>query len=182
MKENVPAASSSPSQVPQTPTSSQPRHPLMPTAPSTLSSVLGEPALKRVRTEGSFSAETDPFLGNIVASPRWGDATITDFAADMCRLFVACNVSWHAADHSYFRSFFSKWVPGCIIPGRKQLSGRILDGEVIKIVGEMKGKVQGRYATGQCDGWKNIAKTSIIACMVNVEFTVRCHCFGVFQS
>ena len=37
----------------------------------------------------------------------------------------------------------------------------------------MKSKVSGKFATGQCDGWKNIAKTSLIASMINVEYVVR---------
>ncbi|KAH9889016.1 ribonuclease H-like domain-containing protein [Cubamyces lactineus] len=34
----------------------------------------------------------------------------------------------------------------------------------------MKTHLQGRYGTGQSDGWKSIAKTSIIASMINAEY------------
>ncbi|KAK7684286.1 hypothetical protein QCA50_012610 [Cerrena zonata] len=34
----------------------------------------------------------------------------------------------------------------------------------------MKMKVSGKFGTGQCDGWKNIAKTSLIVSMINVEY------------
>lgn len=37
----------------------------------------------------------------------------------------------------------------------------------------MRQEVHGRYVTGQCDGWKNISKDSLVASMINVEYTVR---------
>ena len=37
----------------------------------------------------------------------------------------------------------------------------------------MKSKVSGKFAMGQCGGWKNTAKTSLIALMINVEYMVR---------
>ncbi|KIK78817.1 hypothetical protein PAXRUDRAFT_162969 [Paxillus rubicundulus Ve08.2h10] len=55
------------------------------------------------------------------------------------------------------------------MPGSKQLSGRILDEEAEKVIEGMKPKVKNRFATGQCDGWKNIVKSSIVASMINVE-------------
>lgn len=91
---------------------------------------------------------------------------------DMCLLLVACNISWWAVEHPYWRYFFQKWNPGCTIPGRQQMSGAILDREAARVVKKMEEKVQGRFGTGQCDGWKNIAKTSLVAFMVNVEYQV----------
>ncbi|KIK76711.1 hypothetical protein PAXRUDRAFT_76299, partial [Paxillus rubicundulus Ve08.2h10] len=57
------------------------------------------------------------------------------------------------------------------MPGRKQLSGRILDEEADKVVEEMKQVLKGKFATGQSDGWKNITKTSLVASLINVEYT-----------
>lgn len=34
-------------------------------------------------------------------------------------------------------------------------------------------EVKGRYATGQCDGWKNISKDHIIVTIINAEYMVR---------
>ncbi|KAH6908403.1 hypothetical protein BKA70DRAFT_1103618 [Coprinopsis sp. MPI-PUGE-AT-0042] len=100
-----------------------------------------------------------------------------EFNRELCCLLVACNIAWWAVENRYWRYFFSKWVRGCIVPGRKQISGRVLDGEADRVVEAMKAKVNGRYATGQCDGWKNIAKTSLVASMINVEYTP--HLLGV---
>ena len=57
------------------------------------------------------------------------------------------------------------------MPGRLLLSGWILDEEAAKVMDKVKAYV--KFATGQCDAWKNIAKTSLVASMINVEYTVR---------
>ena len=64
-------------------------------------------------------------------------------------------------------------TPGAVIPDRKQLSGRILDQEVESVEERMKLKIQGKVGTGQCDGWKNNAKKSVVSTMVTVENEVR---------
>ncbi|KIM73621.1 hypothetical protein PILCRDRAFT_80982, partial [Piloderma croceum F 1598] len=60
-------------------------------------------------------------------------------------------------------------LPGAIIPDRKKLAGRILDQEVKLTEDRMKLKIEGRVGTGQCDGWKNKAKKSVVSTMVTVE-------------
>ncbi|KIK75535.1 hypothetical protein PAXRUDRAFT_172563 [Paxillus rubicundulus Ve08.2h10] len=55
------------------------------------------------------------------------------------------------------------------MPGSKQLSCRILDEEAEKVIEGMKLKVKNRFVMGQCDGWKNIVKSSIVASTINVE-------------
>jgi len=102
----------------------------------------------------------------------WPSSRQAEFAADLCRLMLVSNVAWWAVDQPYWRAFFAKWIPQCLMPGSRQLSGRILDEEAGHVVEGVKMKVHGRYATGQCDGWKNINKTSIVASMINVEYTV----------
>ena len=64
-------------------------------------------------------------------------------------------------------------MPQCFMPGSKQLSGRILDKEATKVIETMKMVVHGKYATGQCDRWKNVNKASIIATTINVEYSVH---------
>ena len=102
----------------------------------------------------------------------WKSEVQTEFAADLCRLLLVSNIAWWAVDQPYWRHFFRKWMPQCYMPGSKQLSGRILDEEATKVVETMKMVVHGRYATGQCDGWKNVNKSSIIATTINVEYSV----------
>ncbi|EJD34656.1 hypothetical protein AURDEDRAFT_44987, partial [Auricularia subglabra TFB-10046 SS5] len=51
------------------------------------------------------------------------------------------------------------------------LSGRILDEQAAECEDTMKTHVSGKFATGQCDGWKDTCKSAIIAFMMNVEYT-----------
>ncbi|KAG1717207.1 hypothetical protein EDB19DRAFT_1654677 [Suillus lakei] len=140
--------------------------PSIDTAPSPLPSPLTNfhslPASGLV--EGPFYGETTPVV-------PWPSSRQAEFAAELCRLMLVCNVAWWAVDQPYWRAFFSKWIPQCLMPGSKQLSGRILDEEAGHVVEGVKMKVHGQFATGQCDGWKNINKTSIVASMINVEYT-----------
>ncbi|KIK79828.1 hypothetical protein PAXRUDRAFT_160211 [Paxillus rubicundulus Ve08.2h10] len=57
------------------------------------------------------------------------------------------------------------------MPGSKQLSGRVLNEEAGKVVEMMKAGVNGEFTTGQCDGWENVNKSSIIVSTINVEYT-----------
>jgi hypothetical protein len=49
------------------------------------------------------------------------------------------------------------------------LAGHILDNKAKLTEDQMKLKIQGRVSTGQCDGWKNMAKKSVVSTMVTVE-------------
>ena len=68
--------------------------------------------------------------------------------------------------------FVEKWIPGANLPDRRALSGRILEREVAKVEARMREQIKGNIATGQCDGWKNVAKTSVITSMITVEHLV----------
>ncbi|THU81342.1 hypothetical protein K435DRAFT_617015, partial [Dendrothele bispora CBS 962.96] len=48
--------------------------------------------------------------------------------------------------------------------------GRVLNEEVEKAETAVREKVKNRYGSGQSDGWKNVAKNSLITGMVNVEY------------
>lgn len=112
------------------------------------------------------------FYGETLPKPSMSREQQSEFAADVCRLLVICNIAWWAVDQPYWRAFFEKWQPAAYMPGRKELSGRILNDEAEKVKGKMKGKVKGHYGSGQNDGWKNIVKTSLIASMVMICYVV----------
>ena len=116
-----------------------------------------------------------PFFAEVLDPPKlkWSDVLQEQFRSELCMLLVATNTAWWAVDHPYVRWWVSRWVPGALVPSRKLLSGAVLDNLSKNIESEMKSKVTGKFATGQCDGWKNIAKTSLIASMINVEYVVR---------
>jgi hypothetical protein len=65
-----------------------------------------------------------------------------------------------------------KWVGGVAVQDRRIMSGRILDGEVQKAEQQVIDKVKGKMATGQCDGWDNVAKTHVVTSMMTVEHEV----------
>jgi len=56
-----------------------------------------------------------------------------------------------------------------VIPDHCILSGQVLNEQVKKVKENIKVKVQGKLVTGKCDGWKNIAKTSVVTTMMSVE-------------
>ncbi|KAJ7934699.1 hypothetical protein B0H13DRAFT_1591431 [Mycena leptocephala] len=93
-----------------------------------------------------------------------------EFAEDLCRLFVACNMSWNSAANPELNLFFSKYIPEAKISDRRVLSGRVFDTLVVQAESRMKSNVNGKLRTGQCDdGWKSNAKASIITTSVTVE-------------
>ncbi|KAF8985488.1 hypothetical protein BDQ17DRAFT_1260183 [Cyathus striatus] len=110
------------------------------------------------------------FAQEISVPTQWDAQQINEWNTDLCLLMVACNIPWQAVENPVWRHFFYKWVPGCIIPGRKLLSSRILDEQAELIVDNIRKGVKGRYGAGQCDGWKNISKDSLIGSMVNVKY------------
>ncbi|KAJ7030543.1 hypothetical protein C8F04DRAFT_961451 [Mycena alexandri] len=93
----------------------------------------------------------------------WDPPKQQEFAEDLCKLFIACNVSWTSANNPELFLFFSKYVPEAKIPDRRVLSGRVLDTLVLRVEKEMKDQVAGKLGIGQCDGWKTGAKASIIS-------------------
>ena len=65
-----------------------------------------------------------------------------------------------------------KWVSGVTLPSQQGLLGEILDIQVEKAYSSMHQHMSGLYGTGQCNGWKNIAKSSLITSMVNTEYNI----------
>lgn len=98
--------------------------------------------LKRKRTsQSNFSLE---------APIMWDESTHTEFASDMCKLFVACGFAWNSADNPEMRIFLEKWIPGVRVPGRRVLAGVVLDGEVELVE---KTRLKGRWLrTNVTDG------------------------------
>ena len=120
--------------------------------------------LKRSRT--SISSFGDD------SGPQWSTSLQENFDDDILKLFVSCGFSWNSASNPQMRLFVEKWIPGANLPDRRALSGRILDREVAKVEARTRERIKGNIATGQCDGWKNVAKTSVVTSMITVEHLV----------
>ncbi|KAI0026474.1 hypothetical protein K488DRAFT_6909, partial [Vararia minispora EC-137] len=96
----------------------------------------------------------------------WPDHMSEDFAADLCKLFVANGWSFNTANSLQTRKWLAKWVgKGVVVPDRRNISGELLDRAVEKAEGEIREEVQGKLVTGQNDGWKNISKAALLALM-----------------
>jgi hypothetical protein len=126
-------------------------------SPSTKPAEMGPPAQKKLRLNTSKPTANMQH----------------EFDSDMCQMFASCGWAWNSANNPQLRQFFSKWIPGVQVPDRRKLSGAVLDAEVRKVEDRIKVKVEGQLATGQCDGWKNISKTSVIGTMITVDGEVR---------
>ncbi|KAH9916504.1 hypothetical protein B0H21DRAFT_827975 [Amylocystis lapponica] len=133
--------------------------PILPILPYEISS--GHP-LKRAKTLSSSN------LGEL-PTPEWSSSQQQNFAKDLCRMFTACGMSWNMADNPEMHLFMERWIPGSTVPDRRALSGIYLDHAVEDVQLKTKVRVQGKMATGQCDGWKNVAKTSIIMSVMTVQ-------------
>ncbi|KZV99187.1 hypothetical protein EXIGLDRAFT_831738 [Exidia glandulosa HHB12029] len=110
----------------------------------------------------------------VTTKARFTPAVQKDFESDVCRLFIANDWSWNGVENPTTEMFFEKWVPGSQLPPRQRLSGSILESEAAKVRENIKTNVSGRFATGQCDGWKNVAKSALIATMITVNFVTYC--------
>ena len=108
----------------------------------------------------------------------WTPSRQEEFGSDLLRFFAACGVSWHAANNPESRRFFGKWIPGVQVPDRRKLSGTYLDKATALVQDRTVALVQGKYATGQSDGWRNVRKINVITTMMTVSRQVSRHKVG----
>jgi hypothetical protein len=94
------------------------------------------------------------------------------FDSMLCRAAISAGWSWNSLNDPEVVKMMTKLRPDLHMPDRRVLSGRILNGEVEKAVEELRSSVIGRIATGSCDGWKNVSKTSLVASMITVDYKV----------
>ena len=95
------------------------------------------------------------------------------FSADLCCLLIKLNMVWAAADRPGLQRFIHKWVGSeVIVQDQRILSGRVLDKGVQKVKEVIWQKVQGKLATGECNGWKNVAKSNVVMLVMTVDGVV----------
>lgn len=103
------------------------------------------------------------------------DLTLTEtheFHNDILNLFVVNNFPLLAISSPETEYFFSKWMPGAILPTCQALGGPILKKAVKKCEERTIASVKDKLAIGMSDGWKNIRKKSLLASMINVDYKV----------
>ncbi|KIM69305.1 hypothetical protein SCLCIDRAFT_78472, partial [Scleroderma citrinum Foug A] len=100
----------------------------------------------------------------------WAKETKDEFQHDLCLAFISSGIAWNVISDVQLRHFLAKWIPGAEIPDHRKLAGPILDKEVTRVISKTRLHTAGRFATGQSDGWKNIAKASVVTSMIIVDF------------
>ena len=128
-------------------------------------------SLSQSSTHTSDSPSTPPAkrLKRLSSRHIWDQGCQNDFAADLCKLFVACDIPWNIADHPQFHLFFEKWLPDAQLPERRSLSGVCLREVSNNAIAAEKTRVANKLAMGQSDGWKNIAKTNVTSSLMSVQ-------------
>lgn len=97
-----------------------------------------------------------------------------EFEDDFCRVLIAINTAWVAADNHVLRAFMGKWVSHPVtVPNRRIVSGRVLERVAEGVETSVAVTVAGKMGTGQSDGWKNVAKTHLVSSLMSVENEVR---------
>ncbi|TRM56788.1 hypothetical protein BD626DRAFT_517773 [Schizophyllum amplum] len=91
-----------------------------------LPGTLGDPSPAPSVVSASTAAvgghpNTSPFYGEVAPIVRPPHVN-AEFASDLCRLMMACNIAWWAVEIPYFRVFARKWMPGLVIPSRQQMA------------------------------------------------------------
>lgn len=78
---------------------------------------------RQYRRTGPGAADGDD-VARYEPAPRlhvWTKEQADLFARMLCRLLVVCNIAWCAVERPFWRHFFSFWLPGVPMPGRKEL-------------------------------------------------------------
>ncbi|QRV88198.1 hypothetical protein RhiJN_16216 [Ceratobasidium sp. AG-Ba] len=121
-------------------------------------------ALDRGLSRQHTSAVTQPAsqVDTLHVNQEW-------FETSLCRTAASAGWSWNSINDPEFRRMMKGMRPDLEIPDRRTISGRVLDKELVQVTSELRDRVAGKLATGMCDGWKNITRASLIACMITVD-------------
>ena len=121
--------------------------------------------------DSSFAYISEPF------TPSWDRNCQKLFGDDLAKVFAANSMPWNIANNFQFCGFFHKWVPSAHVPSRRALSGSHLKQAAQEADTKAVERLSGRYAMGQCNGWKSIVKMSLVSSVMSVDFEV--HSFNV---
>ena len=97
----------------------------------------------------------------------------TRFEEYICRIACSNGWSWNSLNNPEFLEMIAEIRPDLKVPNRHALGGRLLESQVMNAKTQLKNHVQSGLATGMCDGWKNVSKTSLLASMATVNYQVN---------
>ena len=133
---------------------------------------LTSPVISSVLSLGPEIADRPAKRRKLPTDAPWAKETKDEFQHDLCLAFISSGIAWNVISDVQLQHFLEKWIPGAEIPDRRKLAGPILDKEVTRVISKTRLHTAGRFATGQSDGWKNIAKASVVTSMIIVDFEV----------
>ncbi|KAF8593766.1 hypothetical protein BDV93DRAFT_460091 [Ceratobasidium sp. AG-I] len=128
------------------------------------------PAAEERASGSTGQARTTTHPGVVPNTIQWTPELRAQFVVDLVRAVVSSGMSFNCVNDYAFRELLEKWIPGVIIPDRRTIGGAALREEVLKAEGKIREVVQGKPVTGICDGWRNVSKTSLVACMITADF------------
>ena len=133
---------------------------------------LTSPVISSVLSLGPEIADRPAKHRKLPTDAPWAKETKDEFQYNLCLAFISSGIAWNAISDVQLWHFLEKWIPGAEIPDRRKLAGPILDKEVTRVISKTRLHTAGRFATGQSDGWKNIAKASVVTSMIIADFEV----------
>ncbi len=83
------------------------------------------------------------------------------------RALISAGWSFLSVDDPEVVKLVSLLNPSFKLPNRNKLSGPILDAEFNCHQNELMKMMKGSYATGQCDGWRDISRNHLVAFMIS---------------
>ncbi|KAG8879540.1 hypothetical protein FRC20_000112 [Serendipita sp. 405] len=105
----------------------------------------------------------------VTTKPKWDEQQQDVFNKNLCRLFIASGFSWNTLSNPEFKRFARIHLGDPPLPSRQTLAGRVLRDLVNEVEGNVQKEISGQMGTGQCDGWKNITRTAVVASIVTVR-------------
>jgi len=109
---------------------------------------------------------------NFPDTPPWPKNRQEAQERQMLRTFISNGWAFLGANNPEFCKFVDGFQSGFKYPNRNKLSGPLLSAEFKTTQDGLTKLQKGAYATGQCDGWKDITRNHLIAFMVSASDTV----------
>jgi hypothetical protein len=85
------------------------------------------------------------------------------------RAFISAGWSYNSVTDPEVKKLFTMMNSHYKVPNRNKLSGPLLDREFERTQKRITERQRGHYATGQCDGWKDLSKNSLLAFLVTAN-------------
>jgi hypothetical protein len=107
---------------------------------------------------------------------KWNDEMTHAFNKDIIRFIASSNSSFNIVSNPSFQHIMRKWAGNPPLATRQALRQKYLKEVVEEVEQDARQEMEGKLAMGQCDGWKNVAKASLVVILATVEDRVCKKC------